>query len=350
MARRSADDSEHESGGGRVVAITGAFGSLGRQLIRRLEDDPAVERIVAIDVRTATEMAEREGESTEPAALLERHARLSAHQLDLTAPGAASDLVEVLKNEGADTLCHLAMLSTPTHHTELAHELETIGTMYVLHAAAAAGVDQLVSLSSTMCYGAWHDNPAWLTEEHPLRGPGDVRFIDDKIDADKQVQRFAAEHPEVRCSTVRLGAVVGSRARRLWARLFYRPLVPTVLGYDPLFQLLHAEDAVTGLHAVVKRAPRGVFNLAGRGVLPLSRIIEGLGRRRAPLPATLARAGLTAAWSAQLSDLPPGLVEFLRWSWICDSRKLEREAGFVPSRTTADVVRELAADSLQEAP
>lgn len=356
MARRPATVSTliptsrgEPSAGGRVVAITGAFGSLGRQLIRRLEDDPAVERIVAIDVRTATEMAEREGESTEPAELLERHARLSAHQLDLTAPGAATDLVEILKTEGVDALCHLAMLSTPTHHSEMAHELETIGTMYVLHAVAAAGVGQLLSLSSTMCYGAWHDNPAWLTEEHPLRGPGDVRFLDDKIDADRQVQRFADGHPEVRCAIVRVGATVGSRARRLWARLFYRPLVPTVLGYDPLFQLLHAEDAVTGLHAVIKRAPSGVFNLVGRGVLPLSQIISGLGRRHVPLPATVARTGLAAAWSAQLGDLPPGLVEFLRWSWICDGQKIEREAGFLPSRTTADIVRELGVSQLEGA-
>lgn len=350
MARRSAQEKKgRDPDKGRVIAITGAFGSLGRQLIRRLEDDEDTERIVAIDIRSAVELAEREGEPTDPAAMLERHARLSAHQIDLTAPGAERDLSDVLRTEKVDALCHLAMLSTPTHHSELAHELETIGTMYVLHAVAAAEVPQLLMLSSTMCYGARHDNPAWMTEDQPLRGPDEVRFVADKIDADKQVTRFAEEHPDVRCATVRIGAVVGSRARRLWGRVFYRPVVPSILGYDPLVQLLHAEDAVTGLHAILDRAPRGTFNFAGRGVLPLSHVIRGLGRRALPLPATVARGALQAAWSAQLGDVPPGLVDYLRWSWVVDSSRLEREVGFVPWRTTADVVRDMAGHRLPEA-
>jgi UDP-glucose 4-epimerase len=346
MPRETKPSAEASS---RVVAITGAFGSLGRQLIRRLEDDVTIERIVAIDIRSAMDMAEREGESTDPAEMLEQHARVSAHQLDLTAPGAARELAEILENEEVGALAHLAMLSTPTHHREMAHELETIGTMYVLHAVAAAGVDQLVHLSSAMCYGAHHDNPAWLHEEAPLRGVPNSRFVQDKIDADQQVQRFAEQHGEVRCSIARLGAVAGSRARRMWARVFYRPVVPAVLGYDPLFQLLHAEDAVTGLHSMLERAPEGVFNLVGRGVLPLSHIVRALGRRSLPLPAGVARGALGALWSSQVGDLPASLLDYVRWSWVCDGSKLERELGFTPSRTTTDVVALLGGHALREA-
>ena len=106
---------------------------------------------------------------------------------------------------------------------------------------------------------------------------------------------------------------------------------------------------MTGLHAIVERAPTGVFNLVGRGVLPLSRITRGLGRRSLTLPAGIGRGALGALWSAQLGDLPPVLVDYIRWSWVCDGSRLERELGFAPTRTTADVVKLLAAGPLQEA-
>ena len=45
----------------RVVALTGAFGFIGRRVVKRLEADPAVERIVTIDVRSPVTLADRAG-------------------------------------------------------------------------------------------------------------------------------------------------------------------------------------------------------------------------------------------------------------------------------------------------
>lgn len=311
-----------------------------------------MERIVAIDIRSPVELAQREGEPTDPAAYLAAHARLSAHQLDLTAPGADRDLRAILEGEGADALCHLAFLSNPTHARELAHELENIGTMYVLNAVrAAAGVRQLLTLSTTMVYGARHDNPAWITERHPLQGPSDSRFIRDKIEADQQTLRFGAENPDVTVAVARMGVVLGSGIRSFWARYFGRALVPTVLGYDPLFQVLHADDAVRGLKAVLDSLARpgakgGAYNIVGRGVLPLGRVIKGLERRSLPLPATVGNGLLTTLWNFQVAEMPPSFVEYLRWPWVCDGRRVQEEVGFVPARTTAEVVAELSGASL----
>ncbi|HTN81574.1 MAG TPA: hypothetical protein VMK16_18020, partial [Acidimicrobiales bacterium] len=36
--------------GGRTVVVTGAAGAVGRRVLNRLEDDPSVARVVAIDV------------------------------------------------------------------------------------------------------------------------------------------------------------------------------------------------------------------------------------------------------------------------------------------------------------
>jgi UDP-glucose 4-epimerase len=316
-----------------VVAVTGAFGSLGRRLVRALEKDPAVERIIAIDLRApfALDGAEDQGDVV---GFLARHAKLSTHTLDLTEQGADAELRDILRKERAGTLVHLALLSTPTHALEMAHETETIGTLHVLHACAAARVSQIVSLSSAMCYGARPDNPAWITERQPLRPPHS-RSLRDKADADQQVLRFAAEHPEVAVSVARLGAVLGSAPDHFFSRTLSRRVVPAVLGYDPLWQLLLVDDAVAALHALLTARARGPFNVVGRGVLPLSHVLTRLGRIPVYLPASLGKTVVGALWSAQLVEMPKQFFDYFRWPWVCDPSRLTTETGFVPAHDIA---------------
>lgn len=329
----------------RVVALTGAFGFLGRRLIQRLEQDPTVQRIVAIDVRDPMELARREGESTDPATFLKNHGRLSAHVLDFTWTGAEAALAQIFASEGVDTVCHLAFLSNPSHANEMAHELETIGTMYVLNAAKAAGVARLSSLSTTMLYGARPDNPAWLSEQDPLRGRSGNLWLRDKMDAEEQVRRFAEGNPDCAVSILRLGLVLGGGIRNFWTRFFQRARVPTVLGFDPLLQVLHAEDAAQGLYRVVMMGPRGLFHLVGRGVLPLSHVIRGLGKKSFPLPASAGTALLSSLWQAQLVEMPPSFLDYLRWSWVADGSRLQNAVDFLPALNTSEAIRRARADA-----
>jgi UDP-glucose 4-epimerase len=315
------------TGSASVVCVTGAFGSLGRRLLKRLEDDPAIERIIGVDLRSPLALETSSVDDT--VGFLARHPKLSAHSLDLAEPGADDELARILERERAGRLVHLALLSTPTHALEMAHETETIGTLHVLHAAARARVSQLVSLSSAMCYGAHADNPAWITEAQALRPP-QSRSLRDKADADQQVRRFADEHPDVKVSLARVGATLNSAPHHFFTRLLSRRVVPAVLGYDPLWQLMLVGDAVQALHALLSTGARGPFNVVGRGVLPLSHVLTRLSKVPLYLPADMGRSILGALWSAQLVDMPPRFLDFFRWPWVCDASRLERECGFVP--------------------
>lgn len=315
-------------GSDRVVAVVGAFGFLGRRLLARLEADPGVDRIIAVDVRSGLSLLEDSGDDDERSLLL-RHPKLSAHNLDLTTPGADRELAEILRLEQAGSLFHLALLSTPTHHHEMAHELETIGTHYVLHAAAEAGIARLVSVSSTMCYGARPDNPAFLTEDHPLRPPPS-RALRDKADADEQARRFAAEHPHIAVAVARLGAMLPTAKDHFWTRIFSRRFVPAVLGYDPLLQLLHPDDAIEALLALWHASARGAFNVVGKGQLPLSHILTRLERAPLYLPAGIGQSVIGALWQAQLVDMPQHYFGFLRWPWLADDRRLRGATDFHP--------------------
>jgi UDP-glucose 4-epimerase len=62
------------------------------------------------------------------------------------------------------------------------------GTRNVLDACVAHGVKHLIVSSSGAAYGYHADNPAWLTETHPLRGNPAFAYSDHK----RQVEEMLA--------------------------------------------------------------------------------------------------------------------------------------------------------------
>ncbi|MCP4500168.1 MAG: NAD-dependent epimerase/dehydratase family protein [Deltaproteobacteria bacterium] len=327
-AKKDAGSRKSDAGEGVVVAITGAFGFLGRKLIHLLEEDPRVKKIVALDVRSPVELALREGEPVDAASLLTSHPLISAHTVDLTDEGSDDELQEIFRRESVDTLVHLAFLSGPTQAVEFAHELETIGTLYALHAAAATGVRRLVVMSTTMAYGARGDNPAMLTENHALRGKRSAPFVADKVDADQQVQSFSERHPQIGTALLRLAPLVGGGARNFWTRTLTKKAIPTVLGHDPMLQTLHPEDAARSLQLACFSKAKGVFNVVGDGVLPLSKILKITGAKRLPLPMRMGTLVMNTLYSTQLMQMPASLRDYLRWGFVADGAKAKKELHF----------------------
>src|SRR5262249_50297318 len=93
---------------------------------RMLESDDAP-RIVALDLRLPRRL---EG-------------RVRFHRVDLTEPTADSLVAEILEKEGCDALLHAAFFTDPNPDLEGSHELEVVGALHVLNAAAAAGLRKL---------------------------------------------------------------------------------------------------------------------------------------------------------------------------------------------------------------
>ena len=300
--------------GARVVAVIGAASYLGAELVRRLEADPRYVRILAIDVRRPV--------------LPGRAAYY--HKIDLTLPTADADLAELLGREGADTVVHAAFLTSPTHNTSWAHELESIGTMHVLNACGEARVHKLVMLSTTMLYGAHPGNPNFLSERHETRGHPRSRFINEKLEAERQVRRYATDSPSQVVTILRAAATLGPTARNFFTRFFLRPVAPILMGYDPLLQFVHERDLIDAFALAVEHDFPGIFNIVGDGVLPYTTVLAMMGKIPLPMPALLAYPVSRALWVTQVFDSPPSFLDFLRYLCVADGEKAQRVMGFRP--------------------
>jgi UDP-glucose 4-epimerase len=312
--------------GGRFVAVTGTSTFLGADLLRRLDEDPRVEQVLALDIRPPDVLT---GSGTGAA-------KVTYLPVDLTQPTVDDDLAEILRARRIDTLVHGAFLSHPTHASEWAHELEDVGTMHVLNACASAALRRVVMISSTQVYGAHPHNPNFLTESAELRGHRDSRFINDRVRAEKQAARFAVENPATSVCVLRFAPLLGPSVSNQHTRFLSRPVAPVMAGHDPLMQFVHERDAGSALALATLADARGPFNIVGKGVLPYSTVLALLGRVAVPIPYLLARPIAKALWTTHLTRSPASLLDFLLYLCVADGDRARRELGFSIRRTLLD--------------
>ena len=69
---------------------------------------------------------------------------------------------------------------------------------------------------------------------------------------------------------------------------------------------------------------QGIYNVAGDGLLPWSEVAAICGKRTFPLPPFGTRAAVGAADAGSGVDLPPELLDLLRYGRGVDNRRLKR--------------------------
>lgn len=294
------------------IAVTGTASFLGARMLRRLADVHGRDRVVAIDIAS-------------PPATLQgvRHALV-----DLTLPAADQRLVDVFHGEDVETVVHAAFFSEPRRDTTYAHELESIGTLNLVAAAAAAEVKHVVVRSFTAVYGAHGQNPNFLSEQHALRADQRFYWVRDKLEAEQHALSYAKRYPRLTVTLLRFAPLLGPGVHSFYARLFSKRVVPVLLGYDPLIQLLHPEDALEALDKALAAAEGGVFNVVPRDTIALRTALHLADRVVVSLPHPLAYGLADLAWAAGVGEAPAGFVDYIRYLFVADGEKARRELRF----------------------
>ncbi len=296
----------------RKVLITGVCGGVGRVLLRKLLEHSRY-RILGLDRRNW---------------VLDRPERFDFRQLDLRRSGT-EDLIRVERPWG---VVHLAFVSDQRVDRARRHEVNVVGTQRLLGWCTKYGVKRVVILSRASVYGARPDNPSLITEDQPLRLGAVYTQLDDLVEFDHLCRSWMWEHREMGMSLLRPVHIVGPNIREgmLYQYLKRNP-IPTALGFDPMVQVVHEEDAIQSILCALKGKRSGIYNVAGPGALPLSILLRELGRKTLPIPHPFFALGNWAAFGLGLSKLPSQAIDFVRYSCLVDGSLIRDDLGYEPS-------------------
>jgi UDP-glucose 4-epimerase len=299
---------------GKVV-ITGVCGRLGRHVARVLHRERTV---VGVDRRD----------------FLGKPKDIEHQKVDLR----RKKLKDVFRGGDVEAVIHLGVMHDPRASSAEHHSWNVEGFGKLLDYVAQFHVPKLVVLSSANVYGPQPHNPQFLTEEAPLLGGARFSEIRDLIEVDMLAQSFFWKHPDVQTVILRPVHILG-RVRNAASNFLRLPRVPTLLGYDPMVQVIHEHDVVSAIVAALAPDARGIFNLAGPEPMPLSHLLRILGRPTLPVPYSLAKPLVNRLWSLHLTSFPAPELDHIRYVCMVDDRRAREVLGYAPAHDAEETVR-----------
>ncbi len=318
------------------VLVTGAAGYLGSQLIAAVAADAARKpaALVAMDVREVAQAARLPGIAYETA--------------DIRAHGLGA----LLQRHAIDTVVHLASIVTPGKRSrrEFEYAVDVLGTENLLRACVAAGVRKIVVSSSGAAYGYHADNPAWITEDAPLRGNQEFAYSWHKRLVEEMLADYRARQPQLAQVVFRIGTILGATVRNQITDLFDKPRLLAIRGSDSPFVFIWDQDVVGCMLEAVHSEKTGVYNLAGDGALSIHEIAARLGKRSVALPAGLLQAALALLKPLGLTQYGPEQVNFLRYRPVLANRRLKEKFRLCAAQDFGRGVRVLPRRARRSAP
>jgi UDP-glucose 4-epimerase len=307
----------------RRVLVTGLSSYWGGRLAQALESFPEIEAIIGVDVREPT----RELERTEYVKVGNQHSLIQ----------------RIVQAAEIDTVIdtRLVVDAIATSRSD-AHENNVIGTLNIL--AACGGSDspvrKLIFKSSAHWYGCEQDDPAFFTEEMQRQHPPRTAIERDIVEAEASVADYGEKRPDLTVTILRCANVLGPSVDTSHTRMFSLPAIPMILGFDPRYQFAHEDDVVHALEHSAFNDLRGIYNVAGDGVLALSEVAGLLGKRPLPILPPWG-TGLAVGPLRRLGlRVPDEMLNQLRFGRGVDNRRL-KATGFRYQYTSREAVLSL---------
>jgi UDP-glucose 4-epimerase len=329
-----------------TVAVTGPTGDIGRPLMRALDREPSVGRVIGM-ARSPFDPADAGWEKAEY-----RRGDILDH-----------DSVAGLVAE-ADVVVHLAFIIVGGR--EETREVNLEGSRNVFEASVGAGVERLVYTSSVAAYGFHDDNPQPLTEDVGPRGSEGFYYSAQKAELEGQLAEAVAGS-DVDAYVYRPCIVAGPDAQTMIEMVVEQyqvggrlPIVQRALEGLPFlapvlpdpgvpFQLVHHDDVASALIAAIcGRGAPGTYNLAGDGELRVSDLAGELGWWSVPIP----RQAVGAL--AEATGRIPGLPAQVAWlnaftiPVLMDTSRAREELGWMPQHDAEETLRAMVAAARRE--
>ncbi|HET9655583.1 MAG TPA: NAD-dependent epimerase/dehydratase family protein [Kineosporiaceae bacterium] len=304
---------------GRVILVAGVSRYLGGRFARILTADPAVGRVIGVDVVPPPHDI----------------GNADFVRADIRNPVIA----KVISRANVDTVVHMNVIATPTSAGGRVSmkEINVIGTMQLLAACQKApSVRRLVVKSTAGVYGSSARDPAMFTEDTGAKLLPRSGWGKDSVEVEGYVRGFSRRRPDVDVITLRLANFIGPEVRTALTDYFSLPVLPTVMGYDARLQFVHEDDGLEALRLAAVGSATGTINVAGDGLIMLSQAARLAGRPTVGIPPALTGMAGQLLSRSGLIDFTPEQMSFLSFGRGIDTSRMRRVLGFTPRFTTRE--------------
>jgi UDP-glucose 4-epimerase len=260
-------------------------------------------------------------------------AGVEMHEVDIRKRAAE----DVFRKSRPEAVVHMATVTHLVERSEDRYRINLGGTRAVFDHARAYGVRHVVFVGRHTYYGAAPDAPLYHTEDEPPMAAFTFPELSDLVAADLYATTALWRSPELCTTVLRICYTLGPSGTGTLCAYLRGARVPTILGFDPLFQFLHDRDVARAIARALDTRLRGVFNVAGPQPVPLSTIVRATGRRTMPLPEIvfnllLGRFGLPR--------LPPGALGHIKYPVVIDAAAFRQATGFTYEVDEVQAMRE----------
>ncbi len=257
------------------------------------------------------------------------------HQVDIRKRAAE----EVFRKRRPHAVVHMATVTHLVARTEERYRINLGGTRAVFEYACNYGVEHAIFVGRHTYYGAGPESPLYHHEDDPPMAVTTFPELADLVAADLYACTSLWRFPDLVTTVLRFCYTLGPTGHGTLASFLRGRRVPTLLGFDPLYQFMHERDVASAIVLALTSRIRGVYNVAGPQPVPLSLLIRDAGRTQIPIPEALF---VRLLGRFGLPRLPKGALQHIKYPVVIDSGAFRKATGFQHEVSEVQAIREYA--------
>jgi len=300
------------------VLVTGASGYIGSQLIEKLQQNPLIEKIIAIDIKKN----------------IKENEKVEFFYKDVR----DTEICTIIRIYQINVVIHLAsIVNTPKGMSkEEQFAIDVKGTENILECAGKNMVQKFIVTSSGAAYGYYPDNPIPIKESYPIRGNKEFLYSYHKRLIEKKLEQYKKKYPLMKQYVFRVSTILGKNTSNQITKLFENKFIIGIKGSESPFSFVWDQDVVNCLEQAIfsSKEKAGIYNLAGDGYLTIQEIAKKLNKKVIYFPENLLKILLKFLYKFNLSPYSSEQVLFLKYRPVLDNTKLKQEFEYIPQKTS----------------
>lgn len=302
------------------ILITGAAGSLGKAVVKRLVEDERI-NVFATDIK--------------PNPFLDKN-NLVYKSLDCR----QEEFITWIHSINPSKVIHLAsILQISAQMTrEQAYEIDITATKRLLATCLELAVEKFIITTSGAVYGYYPENKHIITETRIPKGNQDYFYSAHKAEVEEIMDTYREKYPQLQQLILRPGAILGPNFEGPIVNLFQQKIIIGVLGYPGPFNFIWSDDVVDYIIEGMNSDITGEYNVAGDGTLSMAQIAKKLGKLYLPLPALLLQFLLAIAKPLGLTQYGPEQIKFIKYRPVLSNNKIKETFTHQPKFSTEQVL------------